>query len=98
MKLHSPLAALGLFQLMATVQYCTMAVLLIGIPCWFLSLHIKRKRQKRLVAAGAPAPAPPSRVRKYTQIAVTIAAWAVWGLLLAVFLWFRLGPHRRPIL
>lgn len=98
MKLRSPLAALALAQFIATVAYSTMAVLLLGIPCWFLSIHIKRKKLKRLVEAGAlPPPCPPSALRQRIQLAVTVAAWLVWGLLLAIVIWFRLSPHSRPI-
>ena len=97
MKLRSPLAALALFQFMATVQYCTMGVLLLGIPCWFLSIHIKRKKLKKLIEKGCIAPASPSTLRRYTQIAVTIMAWIVWCFLLAVVIRFRLAPYSRPV-
>lgn len=98
MKLYSPLAALALAQFIATIAYSTMAVLLLGIPCWFLSLYIKRKRIKGLVEAGAlPPPRPPSALRQRTQLAVTVAAWLVWVLVLALVIWFRLSPHSRPI-
>lgn len=96
MKLRAP-GALGLFQLIATIQYFSIAVLLLGIPVWFYSIHIKRKKARKLSEqTGIPVSAP-STLRKYTQRAVTILAWVIWALLLSIVIWFRFQKYSRPI-
>lgn len=72
------LEGLGYAALAGQAIFLVCALILIGVPCWFIGRLVVRRKRKKLVAAGGTPPPPPSRLRRVVQGMVSAAMIVAW--------------------